>query len=65
MAWLDRYDELRQDAERRGVPFGGPENPAEVVDGLAPYRDAWGQFKLPGEFSEYYDGLRERFPSAN
>ncbi len=65
MAWLDRYDELRQDAERRGVRFGGPENPAEVVDGWAPYRHAWGQFKLPGQFSEYFDSMRERFPSAN
>lgn len=66
-AWLDRYDEFKADAEARGIELGLPD-PAEVVDTLAPYRNAWGKFRegpRPNDFYAYFDRLREQFPARS
>ena len=65
-AWLDRFAELQQEAAAKGLLLRVPK-PGRVVDQLAPYRGAWGQFRegpRPSQFDVYFDRLRKQFPSA-
>jgi hypothetical protein len=63
LSWLDRYDEFQQEARTRGIPFLGPPDPAKVVDAVAPYRVAWGQWHIGKSFSAYFDEIRKKFPA--
>ena len=44
-AWLDRYDEFVETAQEKNIALNLPD-PVAVVDSLAPYRNAWGNFCL-------------------
>ena len=61
--WLDRYDELKNEAQAKGMPFLGPSNPARLVDELAPYANRWEPHKEGSGFPIYFDRLRKKFPS--
>ena len=61
--WLDRYDELKKQAEAEGSPFLGPAEPAKLVDTLAAYEQAWGHYREGGDFSEYFQRLRAKYPA--
>ena len=63
-AWLDRYDELKTASQTAGTPFLVPD-PSQVVDELAPYRHAWGPYRLWTGFEEYFDRLRKKFPKGD
>lgn len=63
-AWLDRYDEFVETAQEKNIALNLPD-PVAVVDSLAPYRNAWGNFRegpRPADFYVYFDKLRTRFP---
>ena len=66
-AWLDRFAALQQEAAAKGLLLRVPK-PGRVVDQLAPYRGAWGQFRegpRPSQFDVYFDRLRKQFPGAD
>ena len=62
-AWLDRYDEFKTASQAAGIPFLVPD-PSQVVDELAPYRREWGPYRLWMGFEEYFDRLRQKFPTV-
>lgn len=60
--WLDRYDELKDEAEAKGRPFLGPSDPAGLVGELAPYAKRWGIIKKGRSFPRISTGSEGGFP---
>ncbi len=64
LSWLDRYDEFKQEAADKGIPFLGPPNPSKIIDAVAPYRQTWGRWHIGKPFSAYFDEMKEKFSST-
>ena len=59
IVWLERYDELRAAAARRGEPFLGPADPMAALERVASEADNVQSYREWADFPEYVQKLRK------
>lgn len=59
LVWLERYEELRTEAQRTGLPFRGPEDPVAEVERVAANEFKVKVFREWAGFEEYVASLRK------
>ena len=59
VVWLERYHELEAEAEEKGLPFLGPDDPNALLRELEAVQETIGHYKERNEFPEYVQKLRE------
>ena len=59
VVWLERYHELRTEAEEKGLPFLGPADPSAQLDELEGIQETVGHCRERVDFPEYVAKLRE------
>ena len=65
MVWLERYDELRAEAETRGLPFLGPDDPYAAAEEMMQDEFKVDSYREWAGFPEYLGKLRELYPSRD
>jgi len=58
VVWLERYHQLKAEAEEQNVPFLGPEDPGALLDEFAEAAESIGHFRERVDFPEYLEKLR-------
>ena len=63
VVWLERYHELKAEAENKGLPFLGPKDPGGMIDEFESAQKKIGHYRERHEFPEYVKKLRKIHPA--